>query len=543
MEAQSDTLTLRDLTTQAQEQLAAVGTPESEMTAKRIVAEATGLTIADLALEADSPAKQGSVARADEMLERSVKGEPLQYVLGRWGFRGLDLAVDRRAFIPRPETETLAGEVIHHLKDAVSRQRAEHSAGDQPADQHGAVQHDAGDQPADQHSADHQGADRPEKGQQPTEQPGGTPVSVRVADLGTGTGAIALSIAQEVPEAVVIATDNSQSALDLARENLTGLGSAGARVTLSHGDWCDALDSELLEQLDAVVSNPPYVPEGEKLPASVVDWEPETALFSTDDGLGDLNRLITDARFYLSPAGMLALECAPEQVKALAKTLNAHGYDQVQIYKDLAGKQRGLKAIRPLDDPSFSQLQSAAEALCSGGFVVAPTDTVCGVLADYANAVAVRSVYAAKGRPETMPLPVLVSGIDQADRLVVLNEGALSMAQRHWPGALTLVAPRRGGVDPVGGHTTLGVRTANLGWLRWLANEVGPLTGTSANCHRGDTPRRAVDAAAALLKNPAYVVEGEAAPLAVASTVVDVCKREPVVLREGELKTADLLNY
>ncbi len=508
MQTNSDMLTLRDLTVQTQEQLAAAGTPDFEMAAKRIVAEATGLTIADLALEASSPAKQGSVARVDAMLERSAKGEPLQYVLGHWGFRGLDLAVDSRALIPRPETECLAGEVIHHLKDAAIRRRVNHSADLRKS----------------------------------TEQPRNTPVSVRVADLGTGTGAIALAVAQEVPEAVVFATDNSQSALELARENLSGLGLASARVTLSHGDWCDALDLELLEQLDAIVSNPPYVRAGEQLPASVIDWEPETALFSPDDGLRDLNRLIADARFYLLPTGMLALECAPDQAETLVKTLNAHGYDQAQVFEDLAGKQRGLKAIRPLDDPSFSQLQNAADALNNGGFVVAPTDTVCGVLADYNNAAAVRSVYAAKGRPETMPLPVLVSGLDQAERLVVLNDDALRLAQRHWPGALTLVAPRRGGADPVGGHTTLGVRVANLGWLRWLANEVGPLTGTSANCHRGDTPRKAIDAAAALLENPAYVIEGEAVPLAVASTVVDVCKREPVVLREGELKTTELLN-
>lgn len=482
------TLSVKELSDQARDQMTAAGVAEPDVAAVRIVAEATGLAPAGLVLSGEHPVTQGAVARTDEMLARRAEGEPLQYVLGHWGFRGLDLAVDRRALIPRPETESVAGVVIDWLKDAA---RARHEP-------------------------------------------------LLVADLGTGSGAIALSVAQEVPEAVVYATDLSVEALELARENLAGLGRAGARVNLSRGSWFEVLEPELTERLDVVVSNPPYVSDAEQLPPEVADWEPEMALRAGPDGLGDLHALIAGARLVLAAGGLLALECAPDQAAGLAQTLSAHGYDRIQISEDLSGTPRVLTAHRPDHDPSAAELLGAAEAVRTGGFVVAPTDTVCGVLADYGQPEAVRCVYAAKGRPETMPLPLLVSGIEQAERLVMLNDAALDLAQRHWPGALTLVAPRRGGPDPVGGHTTLGVRVPDLGWLRWLAMQAGPLTGTSANCHGSDTPESSHTAAAALLGRAAYIIEGRA-PLAVASTVVNVCKREPVVLRQGALQTSDLL--
>ncbi|HCB34111.1 MAG TPA: hypothetical protein DEP69_02785, partial [Acidimicrobiaceae bacterium] len=422
-----------------------------------------------------------------------------QYVLGRWGFRGLDLAVDRRALIPRPETETLAGAVIDWLRGEVRSRRAGGTAG-------------------------------------------GT-ASLQVADLGTGCGAVALAIAQEVPEATVHAADCSADALELAGENLAGLGRAGARVTIARGDWFEAIDPTLDERLDAVVSNPPYVADDEPLPPEVSDWEPHLALRAGEDGLACLGLLVSGARARLRPGGLLALECAPDQTAALVALASARGYDDVEVLDDLAGRPRVVTAHRPAADPPAHQLLSAVRAVRAGGFVVAPTDTVCGVLADYANTAALRRVYAAKRRPESMPVPVLVSGIDQAEQLVMLGDEALEMAQRYWPGALTLVAPRRAAAD-VGGDgaaagSTLGVRVPDLGWLRWLASETGPLTGTSANCHGADTLSEAAAAARSLAKPAAHVMDGSA-PGGAASTVVDVCGRRPTVLREGALCSADL---
>ncbi len=518
---QDETLSLGLLVEQANAQLQATDVADPDLSASWIVAEAAGLTPAELILEAKSPATQRTVAQVDAMTARRAAGEPLQYVLGRWGFRGLDLAVDKRALIPRPETECLAGAVVDWLKNEAFARRTNGATGSMAGGATGSATGSVPDSAPDPAA-------------------NATPVSLLVADLGTGSGAIALSIAQEVPEANVLATDLSSEALELARENLAGLGEAGARVTLLQGDWFEPLAPALHECLDAAVSNPPYVTTSEALPPEIDEWEPQAALRSGQDGLTDLHCLIAQAREYLVPGGLLALECSPTQATSLATKLSANGYENVRVTDDLAGKARVLTAQRPLNDIAAERLANARQALRSGGFVVAPTDTVCGALGEYANAEVVRSVYAAKGRPETMALPVLVSGIEQAERLVVLNDEALHLAERHWPGALTLVAPRRGGPDPVGGHTTLGVRVPDLGWLRWLAEQIGPLTGTSANCHGDNTPPQADTAAAALLVHPAYVLDGEA-PLAEPSTVVDVCKHEPVVLREGAIKTADLL--
>src|SRR5581483_11962387 len=154
------------------------------------------------------------------MVERRAAGEPLQYVLRRWGFRTLDLLVDPRVLIPRPETEVVVEVAIRELRRIDSR--------------------------------------RP-----------------LVADLGTGSGAIALSIAVEVPDARVWATDASADALAVARANLAGIGSPAAkRVRIEQGSWFDALPAAFRGQFDVVVSNPPYIAAHEDLPPEVVDWEP-----------------------------------------------------------------------------------------------------------------------------------------------------------------------------------------------------------------------------------------------------------------------------
>src|SRR5690606_38267662 len=138
----------------------------------------------------------------DAMLARRERGEPLQYVMGRWGFRSLDLLVDDRVLIPRPETEVLAGLALDEVRRL------------------------------------------------------GAPIAV---DLGTGSGAIALSLAAEQPGLEVWGTDASEDALAVARANLAGLGRAATRVRLVAGDWFAALPAELAGRIGVVVSNPPYV--------------------------------------------------------------------------------------------------------------------------------------------------------------------------------------------------------------------------------------------------------------------------------------------
>lgn len=261
-----------------------------EVDARRIVERASGLEGAEWVLGLDDAASQRGVAFFDAMVERRAAGEPLQYVVGRWGFRSLDLMVDRRVLIPRPETEIVAGAAIDEARRLA----------------------------------------RP----------------VTVVDLGTGSGAIALSIASEIPESTVWATDRSADALAVARANLAGLGRAGARVRLAAGEWFAALPPDLRGAVDVVVSNPPYVATDETLPAEVAEWEPAGALVAGPRGVEDLERIVDESVGWLAPDGSLVVELAPWQAGPIADRARVAGFAGVQIRSDLTGRDRMVVARR-----------------------------------------------------------------------------------------------------------------------------------------------------------------------------------------------------
>ncbi len=480
-------LTLSQLSDDVLDKLRRAATTDAELSARLIVEEVTGIEPRLFPLEQDRPVTQGAVVRADAMTIRRAQGEPLQYVLGHWPFRYLDLAVDARALIPRPETEVVAGFVINLLQ-SLSRDDAR---------------------------------------------------NLIVSDMGTGSGAIALSIAHEVLHAEIHATDVSKEALSLARSNLAGLGRSAARVQLYQGDWFHALPDELCGTLDALISNPPYVSPDYELPSAVADWEPSDALIGGIDGFAYLEYITRDGRQWLRPGGWLVLECGSDQAVRLRNLAIARGYSEVVIKADLAGNDRAVIARRPLDDVETQHLSAASVALHSGNLVVAPTDTLPGLLARYFDTEAVKASYRAKQRPFTEPVPVLVSGVQQADQLVELDVSSRRLIERHWPGALTVVARRRDGTDPVHGRTTLGVRCPEPGWLRLLIDDVGPVTGSSANLHGIETLDSAQDAAAELSASIVYVIPG-LSPGGTASTVVDVTGDSPVVLRAGPFEEIEL---
>lgn len=293
-EAASGGVAWRQLLVEAVERLRVAGVPSPEADARWIVEEASGNEGADFQSGLDDLATRRGVVRFDRMLARREAGEPLQYVLGRWSFRHLDLFVDRRALIPRPETEVVAGLAI----DELDRVRAERGA--------------AG----------------------------------VVADLGTGTGAIGLSVAAERPGTSVWLTDRSEEALAVARANLAGIGRAGIDVRVAAGSWFAALPAELVGGLAVVVSNPPYVAAGDQLPPEVRDWEPEGALISGPSGLEALRVLVDAAPTWLVPEGALVLELAPHQGEEIARAAAAR-FAEVQVRADLAGRDRALVARRP----------------------------------------------------------------------------------------------------------------------------------------------------------------------------------------------------
>jgi release factor glutamine methyltransferase len=179
--------------------------------------------------------------------------------------------------------------------------------------------------------------------------------SYAVADLGTGSGAIALALARELPDAEVWATDASVDALAVARANVAGAGSAGTRLRLREGSWFDALPPALRGTLRVIVSNPPYVAEAEvpDLPRDVADWEPRAALVSGSTGYEALEVLIAGAPAWLDPTGgALVLELAPHQAERAQELAIAAGFVDVRVDRDLVGRARALVAPAPGEPPA-----------------------------------------------------------------------------------------------------------------------------------------------------------------------------------------------
>jgi release factor glutamine methyltransferase len=259
--------------------------------------EASGLDGTEFVAELDRPATQRMGLALQAMVGRRLAGEPLQYVLGHWPFRHIDLLVDPRVLIPRPETELVAETALGIALTA-----------------HGG------------------------RGER----------TVRIADLGTGSGAIGLAIANELPNTGVEVwiTDASAEALDVARANIAGIGRNAANVRVAFGAWCDALPGELRGSFDVVVSNPPYIAVDDAyLDASVRDHEPHVALFSANDGLADVFAIATQAREWLTRGGWLVLEIGHLQGVAVRAELERLGYANVEVKADLAGRDRIAVAV------------------------------------------------------------------------------------------------------------------------------------------------------------------------------------------------------
>jgi len=263
------------------------------------VEAASGADGAELMRILGDPAPDRAAARLEAMIERRRRGEPLQYVAGSWGFRQLDLMVDERVLIPRPETEVVVEVALAELR----RLRSE------------------------------RGHSRP----------------LVVVDLGTGSGAIALSLALEAPPVAgpihVWATDASAEALEVASANLAGLaGAAATRVRLARGDWWDALPTDLAGRVDLVVSNPPYVAEADEVEAEVSAWEPTPALWSGPTGLEDTARILAGAQEWLGPpTSVVVVEIASQRAAESMAVAEAHGF-QAEVRPDLAGRDRVLIA-------------------------------------------------------------------------------------------------------------------------------------------------------------------------------------------------------
>lgn len=258
----------------------------ADFTAKEIMAHALGCRRGEIYLRGDEPLSFPQQRRLESLATRIVTHEPVQYVIGQVGFRDIIVKTDRRALIPRPETELLVGEALKILR------------------------------------------------------PG-----MRAADIGTGSGCLIISLASEFPSAKYTAVDLSSDALALAQQNAV-LNGVDNRIHFLQGDLLEPFKPR---SLDVIISNPPYIPSKtiEKLDQSVRSYEPLQALDGGTDGLDCYRRLLKQAVTVLKPGGHLFLEIGFDQGAALREMLTAEGFEQIEIKQDLARLDRMAIAVLP----------------------------------------------------------------------------------------------------------------------------------------------------------------------------------------------------
>jgi release factor glutamine methyltransferase len=262
--------------------LRAAGVEDPRLDAEVLLAEATGLDRAALAANPEAEMPAGAARRFGEMVRRRLRREPVAYIVGRKGFRHLELAVDPRVLIPRPETELLV-ELALELRPA------------------------------------------------------------RVLDVGTGSGAIALAVASELPDCAVVATDASPAALEVARANADRLGLDG-RVRVIQSMVPEG------EEFDLVLANLPYVAESDwpTLQPEVTEWEPREALLAGPDGLDAIRILLGRLRLSCristtktkSAGEVVALEVGEGQAQAVGELMGEAGLSEIEVRTDLAGIER-----------------------------------------------------------------------------------------------------------------------------------------------------------------------------------------------------------
>jgi len=257
--------------------------------ARWLCEHASGMDSAEFSAEQDQLVTVACAKSLHDMVSNRLSGVPLQYVMKRWAFRHLDVMVDERVLIPRPETE----QVVQVALD-IARKTSSDEA-------------------------------------------------LRVVDLGTGSGVIGLSMAFELgaDAAHVWLTDASVDALDVARANMVGIGRAAANVRVAHGSWWNALPQDIAGLIDIAICNPPYIAHSDSEVAPDVHlYEPHSALYAHDNGLADLRTVIEGASTWLKKSGWLVLEIGYQQGADVLEMMSASGFVGAEIKRDLSGRDR-----------------------------------------------------------------------------------------------------------------------------------------------------------------------------------------------------------
>ena len=279
----TDTVSWREMLAATVEQLG------NAQEARWLCEHASGMDAAEFSTEQDQLVTVACARSLHDMVRNRLSGVPLQYVMKRWAFRHLDVMVDERVLIPRPETE----QVVQVALD-IARKTSSNEA-------------------------------------------------LRIVDLGTGSGVIGLSMAFELgaDAAHVWLTDASVDALDVARANMVGIGRAAANVRVAHGSWWNALPQDIAGHIDIAICNPPYIAQADtEVAPNVHLYEPHSALYASDNGLSDLRTVIEGASSWLKKSGWLVLEIGYQQGADVLAMMSASGFVGAEIKQDLSGRDR-----------------------------------------------------------------------------------------------------------------------------------------------------------------------------------------------------------
>lgn len=283
---------------------------EARREAALLLCHELGVSEAWLVAHQDDAVEDDHVTAYRALIDRRAVGEPVAYLTGTSGFHALELRVTPDVLIPRPETELLVDLALARIPERSQ---------DEARSPDGAAQRR-----------------NPGQSSEMTPDSAALHPGYAVADLGTGSGAIALAIARARPGAHVLATDASEAALAVARGNARRLHLAN--VDFLQGDWCAALGDALF---DLIVSNPPYITEDDPhLKEGDLRFEPRKALASGPDGLDAIRSIVRDAPTHLRPGGWLMFEHGFEQGLAVRELLAAHHYTEIFTERDLEGRER-----------------------------------------------------------------------------------------------------------------------------------------------------------------------------------------------------------
>ncbi|MCL5267046.1 MAG: peptide chain release factor N(5)-glutamine methyltransferase [Bacteroidetes bacterium] len=292
MPVKEKTWTVLDIIKWGTTYLSEKGFDEARLTTELLLAAALDTKRFDLYVKHDQPLKKGELEKFKVLLKRRLAHEPVQYILGKTNFYSIELKIDRRALIPRPETEILAESVIGHCRSFLSQKD-----------------------------------------------------EIRVLDVGTGSGCIAIAVAKFVKNSVVAAIDQSENALELARENAEAA-VPDKKITFEKADIF-RLDRNIFEKaFDIIVSNPPYVSDSDfsSLAPEIRQFEPATAVTDGSDGQTFFRKLTEIAPMLLRDGGWVFVETGFGQAKHVEELFLDHGGCETAVKKDLSGIDRVVRA-------------------------------------------------------------------------------------------------------------------------------------------------------------------------------------------------------